>query len=98
MPPNVSGTGPCLKKEYACEDEAHLECPKELQARITEEKRQLDKNDDHSKVTKIKKWYEFETKLIWLNIVAISLFHAIAVYAFFTFPLRQHLMSALWSK
>lgn len=44
------------------------------------------------------KSYYFGQQLIWPNIIAITLFHVIVVYAYLTFPYRQHWKTAVCGK
>lgn len=75
----------------------------ELQQEDTHEIKPV-KSFQHSGPTKTslnsaraKKWYEFETPLIWVNIISITLYHIFCVYCILTFPfLRWKLV--LWGK
>lgn len=39
-----------------------------------------------------------EQPLIWLNIIAIGLFHFVALYAYLTFPYLQRPLTFLWGE
>ncbi|KAJ8675192.1 hypothetical protein QAD02_010978 [Eretmocerus hayati] len=89
MPPNASSSSPHIQEQYES-DEAHLECPKELQAKIAAETRAISgKFGVPEKVQKKKKWYQLETDIIWLNAIALISLHVIGLYHFITFPYIQ---------
>ncbi|KAF7990884.1 hypothetical protein HCN44_000689 [Aphidius gifuensis] len=46
---------------------------------------------------KIKSYFEFENSLIWKNVIAIVIFHALTIYTILTFPYRQNKMLMLWA-
>ncbi|XP_001602540.1 acyl-CoA Delta(11) desaturase [Nasonia vitripennis] len=94
MPPNASSANPRIQEEC---DEAHLECPKELQAKIVAETRAINKKlNIAEKLPKDKGWLDFETELIWPNILGITLLHILGFYYFLTFPYLLHWKSFLW--
>lgn len=45
---------------------------------------------------KKKKWFEFETELIWTNIIAIIIFHIISLYYILTFPYYNNKLLLFW--
>ncbi|XP_058803967.1 acyl-CoA Delta-9 desaturase-like [Phymastichus coffea] len=51
-------------------------------------------SNDHHENGK-KQSYYFGQQLIWRNIIAITIFHVIVVYAYFTFPYRQRWKTAI---
>ncbi|KAF7990885.1 hypothetical protein HCN44_000690 [Aphidius gifuensis] len=45
---------------------------------------------------KIKSYFEFEKKLIWTNVIAITALHALCLYSFLTFPYSQYKGLVVW--
>lgn len=56
--------------------------------------------NDTSKIKKFDKnsTYFSGQKLIWLNVIAITIFHVIAFYSFITFPYLERWKTTLWGK
>ena len=98
MPPNASSVNSSLQNKCE-ENQAHLECPKELQAKIIAETKALNKQYGISeKIKKKKGLFEFETELIWTNIIAITTLHILGVYYALTFPYIMHWKTLIWGK
>ncbi|XP_011500717.1 PREDICTED: acyl-CoA Delta(11) desaturase-like [Ceratosolen solmsi marchali] len=96
MPPNVSSTNQCHQKQ--CEvDQAHLECPKELQAKIVAETKALNKRLGIANKIYMKNGvFRFETEIIWKNAIAITMLHIFGVYHILTFSYMQHWKAFVW--
>ena len=77
-----------LQNKY--EDQPHLECPKELQAKIIAETKALNEKFGVAEEIKKKKGlFEFERELKWINIVFITLHQVLGIYFFLTYPYLQ---------
>ena len=93
MPPNTTK----LSQE---EDEAYLEDPREIQARLIAESQVLKKqafgvlNEDGKR----KGFFNFGGEMKWLNILLITVLHISAVYHIITFPYWRHPITVLWGK
>jgi hypothetical protein len=98
MPPNSSSTNSC--HEDQCEvDKAHLECPKELQAKIVAETKALNKQlGVTDKIYKKRGVFQFETEIIWQNAVAITMLHILGVYHILTFSYLQYWKAFIWGE
>lgn len=60
------------------------------------EKEQIIATEIKSK--KKKRWFEFETKPVWCNIIVITTLHIFSLYSIVTFPYLNHKILFLWSK
>ncbi|XP_058810729.1 acyl-CoA Delta-9 desaturase-like [Phymastichus coffea] len=96
MPPNASSATSSVQEE--CDGlTAHLDCPKELQAKIVAETKAINKQlGIEDKVERKRGFLDFGTKIIWQNAIAITIFHILAFYYFLTFPFRKHLGLFFW--
>ena len=98
MPHNILSTTSTLQNEYE-ENQPHLECPKELQAKLLAETKTLNaKFGVTEEIKKKKGLFEFETELKWNNIIFITLHHVVGLYYFLTFPYLQQWKSFARSK
>lgn len=93
MTPNASSANPHVNEEQQkYEDKAHLECPREVQARIESETRAINKQlgiperKARGSGNKLRGLSEFETEILWTNTIALLLLHAVCVYYLVTFP------------
>lgn len=44
------------------------------------------------------RWYEPETKILWVNVTFIVTLHVISLYYFITFPYTEHKFLLVWSE
>lgn len=45
---------------------------------------------------KKKRWYEFETKILWNNAIFIIIIHVLGLYYTITFPYLDHKILTVW--
>lgn len=60
-----------------------------------ENKKMIESVENERKMRKLK-WYEFETKIIWPNVIMFSIFEALVVYWIFAFPYWEKLNSFIF--
>lgn len=45
-----------------------------------------------------KRWYEFETEVVWSNVIIITFLHVMALYYLFAYPYWKYKILTVWGK
>lgn len=98
MAPNASSASPHVNDEEY--EKAHLVCPKEVQAKIESETREINKQLGIVGKFKPRKrgLFEFETEILWTNTIALVALHVICFYYLATFPWRTKWHLFIWGE